>query len=508
MLPKEDVFHLLGYAPRTEEVKAFHASSARFRIISAPARTSKSYSAAYDAIYHAIPLYEELNGTWYPCNPVNAQDIRVWIVGPDYKTIKEWDYVWRELAVLKKLKCLLPYSIVARSNSPQHGSMRLVLEWGVSTLGEPVRTVIEAKSATNMESLQGEQVWCAVLSEAAELPEVVWTRYLSTRCHYVIAPTTPKLRAEWLRGMIDAGEQDASLSIASFRYNGHANPHYDWDLFEIERKKAASRTASGVADDDPWFAEQFLGLWTGADERLLPFRAEAWGDRKAHVVRELPAWFDAANTFVSIDYGYADACVALMWALGPSGRMCIVGEVHDKELTSYEFVAAVERKCAALGISPSYYTGDPKQPQVNRIMQDRGLPLWPVDVKAQSDRAAGGQALVDALSDDPATSEPRLTVLGDVGNGWGVPALIREWKLLRRRTVATAKEWSQATVVGADHTFDAARYGIMTRPAYAQRTVENDIRRYIREKKAVARVRAQSTYRSYVGASSAGMRPA
>lgn len=459
---------MVGYAPRTQAVADFHNSPARFRIISAPARTSKSYSAAYDVLEAVFPDYEEAeDGKHYPV-PLPTGDRHLWIVGPDYKTIKEWDYLWRELVSRGNhngLRALYRYTIETKANSPQQGNMRLVLSFGKSRTGEDVRTVITGKSATNPESLQGEQVHVALLSEAAELDAVIWERYLSTRCRHVIAPTTPKLKAAWLKKLIDDGAADPSLSIESFHFDGKANPHYDWELFKIERKKAASRVVSGRADDDPWFAEQFLGSWTGEDERAIPFYEKPLAAHPGHVRDALPAWFAGSKTFVSVDYGFDDAAVALFWAIGPHDQLAIFAEVYERKMTTQRFVELVLAKCRALGVRPSYFTGDPKQPQIAAIYAERGIAVFPMDKRAQADRAAGGQMLVDALSVNPATGEPGLVVVSErAGEGFGAPFVIREWNNLRRKRGTAAGEWSTGAIVGADHAFDAARYGIMTRP--------------------------------------------
>ena len=131
------------------------------------------------------------------------------------------------------------------------------------------------------------------------------------RSRYVIAPTTPKLSADWLRRLIEDGAAHPELSIESFQLTPYANPEYDWDLYWIEHAKAESRCAGKIlttprghdcfadlaacaASSDPWFAEQFQGQWTGAEERLLPFGAH-------HVIDTVPEWASSARSFVACD---------------------------------------------------------------------------------------------------------------------------------------------------------------------------------------------------------------
>jgi hypothetical protein len=497
-LGKDKVFALAGYAPRTREVAEFHASTARTRIAHAPARTSKSFAAAHEAFYHCFPLFSKLADGKLVAHREPSGDRRIWLVGPDYRTIKEWDYLWDHVVVRRRRSPLgRLYRVTSKTNAPQHGNMKIVMEFPADEDGMPTRVIIEGKSAANPESLQGEQVYLAVLSEAAELDEKVLGRYLGTRCRYVLAPTTPKLSAEWLRKLIDEGAAHPELSIESFQFTPHANPEYDWDLYWIEHAKAESRVtgkivtparghdcfanpAGCLAATDPWFAEQFQGQWAGADERLLPFGA-------AHLLDEVPSWanprhaeYAAPRTFVSCDYGYADAAVALWWAIGEREHFVLLSEVYEQHLTATEFVAAIHGRSRALGLRPEYFVGDPKQPQIARLMRDRGLNVWDVDKRAMTDRAAGFHAIIDALSTDPVTNRPRLQLVTDhAGEPWGCPKTIHEWKHLRRRSGVAVGEWAPGAIAGDDHGADAARYGIMTRPQPRHTKPDDEIRRYV-----------------------------
>jgi len=488
-LSKDRFFELVGYEPRTPEVWEFHRSPARTRIAHAPARTSKSFSGAYEGMYHCFPSWEMVGGK-PSFLPDPTGDRHIWLVGPDYKTIKEWDYFWNTLVVQRRRNPVLKnmYKVTQKANSPQQGNMKIVLEFPSSD--DPVRVVIEGKSATNPESLQGEQVYLAILSEAGELDEKVLARYLSTRCRHVIAPTTPKLSAEWLRRLIDDGQSHPELSVASFRFTPYANPHYDWDLYWIEHAKAESRVdgkiltaphghdcfadlSACVAGRDPWFAEQFQGQWTGADERLLPFGPQ-------HILDTIPEWTRTARHFVSCDYGFSDAAVALFWAVGERETLVLLGEVYERQITATDFVARTHERARALGLRPDYFVGDPKQPQVARLMRDRGLPVWDVDKKAMTDRAAGFHAIVDALAVDLVTGHPRLQIVSEkAGAPFGCPSAIREFKMLRRKVDTSTKEWSTGAVIGDDHAVDACRYGIMTRPQPKSLQPDDEMRQYL-----------------------------
>jgi len=445
ILPKKAVFDTMGYEMFADEVKAFHESNARIRIAAAPARSGKSYSAAPEIVFRALP-HKPLVGSLQ------------WLIGTDYPTNKEWQYVWKWLVDERERWTMggKTLNIEKAQNNPQNGNMLLVLDWGRGPHGR-AKAIIEGKSSTQEKALQGEHVTQWVQSEAADHPRRIWEKYGRTRSTWAIFPTTPKPGAAWLRELVEMGDKDRSLSIDSFTYPPHANPLYDHELFEIEHKKASRRSPTGRAEDDPYFAEQFLGLWVYYTGMVLPFGAQ-------NVVDLDPAWLDHCPLFVSCDYGYADACVALFWALLPSGALLIWDEIYSRHLLTHEFVAQIERKLEGHEDRVEYVTGDPKQPQVADYMNRCGLRVIDVDKKAQADRAVGHRRLVDLLSVDPATNHPMLFVAGD-----RCPNTVAEWKHLRYRErpegESMKNEYGISALAGEDHSFDSARYFVMTRPS-------------------------------------------
>ena len=472
--PKAMLFDAVGYKPseKCPQVALFHDSNARMRIISAPARTSKSYSGGFEGWSHIYPTYVFVPekglsaGRPFPMRPPHGNDKRIWIVAPDYKTAKEWDYLWRLITYTGRQKVpLWPYAIKQKANSPQQGNMRLVLEWGVDLSGETVRTIIETKSATNPESLQGEEIDLVIFSEAGELSAMIWERYMATRCKLAIMPTTPKLSAEWIKNLIDMSELDEDLGIEHFQFSGHANPQYDWERFEIEKKKAASRTQTGDAEDDPWFAEQFLGRWTMNEEQALPFIPAATRVHPGHVLDDRPAWLVTSRHFISCDYGYDDPAVALFHAIRSDGQICVQAEVHERKLTSTEFVAKIKKKAQELQIHVEYVVGDPKKPEVAKSLRELGLPVWErADKNAIADRASGFLNIVDrlALGD---SGDPGLVFLSEkCGPPYGVPNTIREIKLLRRKRDWQGDQWGNGAFKGRDDAVDALRYGLQSKP--------------------------------------------
>jgi hypothetical protein len=434
-------FQVFGYKLYAEEVKAYHESEAPIRITTAPARTSKSMSTAYDTLAYIMPT-----------KPLT--DSLHWIIGNDYSTNKEFSYLY-ECLVDHREKHGLP--IERASNNPRNGDMLIVLDYGFNEAkNHRCRAVVKGMSCNNEKALQGEEVTTATLSEAAEHPPHILPKYLATRCWKMNLPTTPKPQAEWIKELSDKGARDSSLGVETFELPPHANPLYNYTRFEQQKRLADQRAKDSIGphasfEDDAYFAEQFLGRWVYYTGMVLPFQ------KVRHVLVSAPPEVADSRKFVSLDYGYEDGEVALFWAVLPNGILVIFDEVYERHLTSQKFVEKIHDKLDAHE-GADYVVGDPSQPQVARIMREAGLNVWDIDKNAMRDRAAGFTRLRDLLTEGPVEGYPGIYVTANCKK------TIAEWGTLRFRE-GCRNEFANGSFVGADHAADAARYGIMTRPA-------------------------------------------
>jgi len=470
------------YRVYAEEVRAFHESDARVRIASAPARTSKSLSTSADRIPYLMPT-EPLTDSLH------------WYVAPRYEQNKEFDYAWKWIVEGRERfrQGGVELSITRARNNPGHGEMEIVIEHGADRAGIVRRAVLKGLSIQRETDLQSEEVTTAILSEAAEHPERIWTKYLAARTWQAILPTTPKPHADWIRRLVELAGTNAGLGIAAFTYPAHANPNYDTDRYEQERRKACLRAESGRAEDDPMFAEQFLGHWVYYTGLVLPFR------ESRHVIDRARVDLDGTPKILGVDYGYEDPTVVGFWTILPNGILVRFDEIYERHLTTPQVVERTLSKLGPQVDDVDYVVGDPARPEVARLFRDAGLPVFDLDKRAMRDRAAGHRRLVDLLTAGPVLSDDGVPYPGLYVTSNCVET-IREWKTLHYKESFT-NEYGTTAIDGDDHAYDEARYVVMTRPAPSPAGRERDWVREHQRRVRERRLRASPRMASH------GLRP-
>lgn len=451
-------FRGMGYQWHSPEVSQFHESDARVRIVSAPARGSKSYSCAADFTVMVLPTE--------PLTSTNTA-----LVGIDYSTLKEFEYMRDWLCESQELVQAAGGKVTTNQFTPKQGALEIEVKWpGRDASGRQARALIRGLSASNERGLQGEEWTHVCLSEAAEHDARIWTKYMQTRAWRAVFPTTPKPYASWIRDMIRQGEREPSLRIEHFNFPRQANPTYDEERYQIAKRQAAMRAPSGKAEDDPYFAEQFLGRWVWYTGSVLPF------SRPRHVIDPEIIELENCRIFVSMDLGYDHPSAALFWAVLPSGIYVIFDEIHERRLDSYKLIDKIIEKLDTRGLTADYFTGDPQRPETQLWLQRCGLPIITMNKKMQRDRAVGHRRLVDALTEGPMDGYPGLYVTSNCVN------TIQEWEDLRYRE-GTRDEDGKGAFHGLDDCYDSARYGIMTLAQPRESEPEPDWLRHLRSQR-------------------------
>lgn len=462
-------FAAMGYQMHAPEVVAFHRSEATTLITEAPARGSKSYSTAHDLIPYGLP------------STTPRLDSRHAIVGTDYSTNKEFEYVYDRLVNQRERFRIdgKVYTIERANYNPRSGDLEIVLAFGKNGFNPTVRSYWKGLSSQNEASLQGEQWTTVTLSEAAEHAQHVLTKHFATRSWRTYLPTTPKSKATWLKDLSDAGRLDSTLGVETFHFPPEANPLYDRVNAEKERKLATVRARASIgphatAEDDPFYAEQFLGKWVYYSGRVLPF------DRRRHVI-DLDAvrpYIDASAIWLSTDYGYEDPWSTGLWAVLPSGIAVRFDEIYERHLSTPDYVIRLDAMLERHGIERRRVTatGDPSYPQVARLLHDEGIAVVTIDKNAQRDRAAGKRRLADLLVQGPVEKPGEFSTTED-----GLPSTdpvyypglfftlncvhaIEELDHLHYKD-NVGKEDASNAFSGPDHAYDDSRYFAMSRPS-------------------------------------------
>jgi hypothetical protein len=453
---KAQLFRLLGYKLYGDPVRRFHLSAARHRIVTAPARTSKSYAAYPEAVHDFFPRLVRNNTGEGPAFYAERAETIVWLVGVDYSMVKEWDYAYSAL-IDKKLIEKFGGVIEQSYNSPNQGNLMIRVRWPLTAAdGTPARSVIQVKSASNEKTLQGEQVFLAIVSEAAEHTPDLLPKYLDTRCRSIIYPTTPKRKARWLYELMMKGRTAPELDVEDFRFTRDCNPAYDLKAYETA--KARARLTFGAPENDPGFMEQFEGEWTFEGGKVIPFRWIADGRGETNVIPRLPSWIHGATWYVSIDYGFNDPCAVGFWACDPgSDDIVLASEIYQRGLVPDDVVEWALRRVADLGIRVRQWIPDPQEPLLTEILRRKGLPLYHTHAPGYlRDRAAGYGELRDALAVNPKTLRPRMQIHASCEN------TIREMSDVRFKE-GVRDEFAEGAVVGADNAIDMARYFLRSR---------------------------------------------
>jgi hypothetical protein len=478
---RELIFEAFGYKIYDPAVKKFHESNAKMKIVSCPARTSKSYAGWKDVLPDVFLHLARAN------NENDLETLLIWIVAPNYDMAKEFDYAWEDL--IERREALgFDYEIRRAAKAVGQGNMVIQIHCGKNIRGQDVDVIIEVKTAANEKTLQSEEVGIAILSEAARLPSIVWTKYLSTRVGRSILPTTPDLKAKWIHDEIERGKKNPRLKIENFQFTPLANPKYQYERYWVEHQKAESRVdpvrlLTCPVDDlkppskknghdcfdeaidcyamkDDAFAEQFGGHWTFHRGRVVPFRTKASAKGEiSHVIDYDKEWFQWCDVNLSFDYGYTDAVVVGFWMVGPS-QVVLRKSIYESELTPDDVIDRVhlmiqENKWEG---RVTRMIGDPKKPEVVEAFRRRGLPIWDVDKRAQADRKAGHLEFMNFLSTNPRTGEPYFMIHEDNVE------IIEEWSSLTYNE-NVRDPYTTNAFLGADHGYDMARYFFQSHPA-------------------------------------------
>jgi len=291
-IPMHSVFQLLNYKPHPGQ-REFHASSARFKVLIAGARFGKSLAAAREV----LPFLFVPNS-------------RGWIAAPSYRLgEKEFRYIFDDL---NTLGIPLRKKLLGGANGPSHLRTHNGAEVLVVSAAEPA-------------NLLGEELDWLLLSEASQLPEEVYTRYLrarlTSRRGKLIVPTTPR-GFNWIHDLYLRGHDSSHPEWQSFLFKTADNP-----LIPAEEIEEARRTLP--ADQ---FQEQYEGGFVTRSGLVYPeFSPSVHVSEDAERIVERASF--SVDRYGAIDFGYSNPFVCLFAAVLSGGRVIVYDEYYAAHRT-------------------------------------------------------------------------------------------------------------------------------------------------------------------------------
>ena len=437
ILDKWKLYSMLEYGVHHKEVKRFHDSTARVKVAVAPRRTSKSYSAAYDALPECL-----------------VPGSRVWVVGPSYSLAeKEFRYI-HEALVIKRDKLGLPKPMVCSTNA-RGGQLYIKWPWGA---------VVEGKSADNPDSLLGDAVDRVIYSEAAQLPRAIHERYVAptliTKKGTAVIATTPESGAEWVYELWQLGQEGTFPEIESFSWDITANPHYSME--EYERAKRL------YGEDSPVFREQYKGEWVFYSGLVYNTF-----NKDLHIIEP----FDIPQNWPrirGIDFGHRDPFVCLWCAVGPSGELYFYREYYCRDGRPMKQHAQYIKEYS-IGENIRQTVADSESSQSIDDLCHEGISAYPAD----KNRTEGRMKVLEYLMPTEDGPHPFSYTQKDMLCNDGVNArkkwprmyffntleeTLREVKFYRWKEGRNV-EGDREKTEGEDHAMDTLRYITMTRPS-------------------------------------------
>lgn len=345
-LPK--LWEKISYEPHAGQIPVHRArlgpQGKRFRVVCAGRRTGKSFLGGHELTLEAFVTLANLKK--YSRYGLRRE---FWIVGPEYTDAeKEFRVVYNDLEQLG-----MPFDHPGTYYDAVGGNMHISLFDG--------RFQIHAKSAKYPKSLVGEALHGVILSEAAKLSPVIWTKYirpmLTDHHGWALMTSTPEGK-NWFYEAWQRGQQGRD-EWWSIRMPSWTNPV----LFPEGRTDSEIMLLQDEMTEES-FNQEIAALFTEFAGRVFKgFDEEI--HCKPLTFNRSPSW----ETVAAVDYGFTNPNVWLLIQIDPWDNVYVLDEFYQRGLTADEFAAEV----ASRGLAPSQmrtFYPDPASPGDTRILSD------------------------------------------------------------------------------------------------------------------------------------------
>ena len=414
-LNKAAVFQALGYKP-TEGQWEFHNSDARFKIAVCGRRYGKSTMSARDIIPDLF-----------------RKNKRYWIVGPTYYLgEKEFRIIWQDLMIgmgLAKNKQ------IKKAYNKKQGNMFIEFPWG---------TALEVRSATDPDSLVGENLNGVIMAEAAKHNKDTWVKYirpsLADERGFATFTTTPE-GYNWIYNLYMEALDEENYEYKCWRLPSWENESIfpggrdDPEIKLMERTMPSSRFAQEIAADFTTFVGKIYPEFTP----------------ETHVKRHeyRPDW----PNYQFWDFGFVNALCCLDVQISPRDEVFVWREAYDKGISLQEMINYFKTRNNPPGYQVVHSFGDAAD-QEAVLMINR---LWKPCIALQESKTnwRDGIEVVKKFLEERPDGSYGVYVDPSCNN------TIREFMTYQMASTKTKNDPMEKPLKKDDHAMDALRYGIM-----------------------------------------------
>jgi hypothetical protein len=266
-----------------------------------------------------------------------AEDTYNWIVGPTYTLgEKEFRVVYNDFQQLGLLK------YCKKSYNKKQGQMSIKTPWD---------SVLEVVSAEKQDSLLGEGLSHAIMSEAARHSHNTWEQYIEPALSDLLGtcdfPTTPK-GYNWYHGLWEVGANKVHPDYISWQFPSWTNPiRYPGGLENPEIQRIKQRVS------ETYFQQEYAASFTTYTGAIY----EEW-DQEVHVQ---PCIYNPAlANYLAFDYGFTNPFVCLDIQVSPDDTVYVWREYYERFKPTYEHGQALASRENPSDYRVDAMWGDPR----------------------------------------------------------------------------------------------------------------------------------------------------
>lgn len=431
---KRKYFKMLNYAPHSAQ-QLYHSSVARFRVPVCGRRTGKSLMVGRDV------------GSDLIIPPKGDNRYTVWIVGPTYDLgEKEFRVIWDDLIIKKGFG---KDPAVKKTYNKQVGNMYIEFPW---------RTRVEVKSAAHPETLVGEALDRAIMSEAAKHSSDTWNKYirpsLSDKRGSADFPTTPEGH-NWLYDVWQLGQNPDIKEYESWNFPTWINTimypggRDDPEILDMQRTMTEEEFLQEVGAD---FASYTGKIYQDFDET-----------KHVKKVTFNPNW----PNYIAFDFGFSAPFAAIEFQIDAWDRVYVWREHYLANRTLEEHIKILQSRNNPQEYHIDLCFGDAEDPEACVVLSNKFSPTI-CDTRAKANWGEGINLVKQKVRSYP---------VGDADE-YGTPQE-EPWLYIDHSCKHTIKEFntyrfreseisdpidaskSGAAIRKNNHALDALRYGLM-----------------------------------------------